>query len=86
MKPIDKEDTINKSILLNWLYSADKELPLSELGKWIEAVRRVARQEILSRAKQGSESNDLEVNALPKSERKREQEHGIKAEYTRIRV
>ena len=37
MKPIDKEDTINKSILLNWLYSADKELPLSELGKWIEA-------------------------------------------------
>ena len=26
MKPIDKEDTINKSILLNWLYSADKEL------------------------------------------------------------
>lgn len=37
MKPTDKEDTINKSILLNWLYSADKELPLSELGKWIEA-------------------------------------------------
>ncbi len=37
MKPIDKEDTINKSILLNWLYSADKELPVSELGKWIEA-------------------------------------------------
>ena len=37
MKPIDKEDTINKPILLNWLYSADKELPLSELGKWIEA-------------------------------------------------
>ena len=37
MKLVDKEDTINKSILLNWLYSADKELPLSELGKWIEA-------------------------------------------------
>ena len=37
MKPIDKEDTINKSILLNWLYSADKGLPVSELGKWIEA-------------------------------------------------
>ena len=52
---MDKEDTINKSILLNWLYSADKELPLSELGKWIEAVRHVARQEILSGAKQGSE-------------------------------
>ena len=37
MKPIDKEDTINKSILLNWLYSADKELSISELARWIEA-------------------------------------------------
>ena len=37
MKPIDKEDTINKSILLNWLYSADKDLSIVELGKWIEA-------------------------------------------------
>ena len=37
METVDKEDTINKSILLNWLYSADKELTLSELGKWIEA-------------------------------------------------
>ena len=37
MKPTDQEDTINKSILLNWLYSADKDLPVSELGKWIEA-------------------------------------------------
>ena len=55
MKPIDKEDTINKSILLNWLYSADKELSIIELGRWIEAVRHVAHQEILSGAKQGSE-------------------------------
>ena len=38
MKPIDKEDTINKSILLNWLYSADKELSIIELGRWIEAM------------------------------------------------
>ena len=37
MKPIDKEDTINTSILLNWLYSADKELSIIELGRWIEA-------------------------------------------------
>ena len=37
MKPPDKEDTINKSILLNWLYSADKDLLILELGKWIEA-------------------------------------------------
>ena len=37
MKPIDKEDTINKSILLNWLYYADKELSIIELGRWIEA-------------------------------------------------
>ena len=33
----DKEDTINKSLLLNWLYSFDKDLPLEELGKWIAA-------------------------------------------------
>jgi hypothetical protein len=32
----NKEDTINKSILLNWLYSADKNLPIAELGRWIE--------------------------------------------------
>ena len=37
MNHIDKEDTINKSILLNWLYSADKELSIIELGRWIEA-------------------------------------------------
>ena len=37
MKPPDKEDTINKSILLNWLYSADKEIPVSELRRWIES-------------------------------------------------
>jgi hypothetical protein len=37
MKPTDKEDTINKSILLNWLYSADKDLPVLELGRSIEA-------------------------------------------------
>ena len=29
----DKEDTINKSLLLNWLYSSDKDLPLEELLK-----------------------------------------------------
>ena len=33
----DTKDTINKSLLLNWLYSADRELPVKELGKWIEA-------------------------------------------------
>ena len=32
-----KEDTINKSLLLNWLYSADKDLRIKDLGKWIEA-------------------------------------------------
>lgn len=37
MKPVDKEDTINKSILLSWLYSADKDLPILELGRWIAA-------------------------------------------------
>ena len=37
METVDKEDTINKSILLNWLYSADKDLPVLELARWIEA-------------------------------------------------
>ena len=32
-----KEDTVNKSLLLNWLYSADKDLRIKDLGKWIEA-------------------------------------------------
>ena len=33
----DIKDTINKSLLLNWLYTTDKELPLEELGQWISA-------------------------------------------------
>ena len=32
----DTEDTINKSLLLNWLYASDKNLPIEELKKWIE--------------------------------------------------
>ena len=31
------QDTINKSLLLNWIYQADKDLPLDELGRWIAA-------------------------------------------------
>jgi len=37
MKEDSKQDTINKSVLLNWLYSADKEVSIEELGRWIEA-------------------------------------------------
>lgn len=33
----NKKDTINKTILLNWLYSADKDLSIELLGKWITA-------------------------------------------------
>lgn len=33
----NNQDTINKSVLLNWLYSADKEVSLEQLGSWIEA-------------------------------------------------
>ena len=36
MKQDHKRDTINKSVLLNWLYSADKEVSIEELGRWIE--------------------------------------------------
>lgn len=46
---------IDKSQLLNWLSSSNAEISLTELGMWIESVRHVARQEILSGAKQGSE-------------------------------
>ena len=31
------QDMINKSLLLNWIYQADKDLPLDELGRWIAA-------------------------------------------------
>ncbi len=37
INPVEEEDTINKSILLNWLYLANKNLSILELGKWIEA-------------------------------------------------
>ena len=29
--------TINKSLLLNWLYSCEKDLSIEELGQWIKA-------------------------------------------------
>ncbi|MDP4709178.1 MAG: hypothetical protein NWS20_04165 [Rickettsiaceae bacterium] len=32
----NKEDTINKSLLLNWLYASDKNLPITELKRWLE--------------------------------------------------
>ena len=28
--------TISKNLLLNWLYSSDRHIPLDKLGKWIE--------------------------------------------------
>ena len=30
-------NTINKSLLLNWLYMAKRDVELAELGNWIEA-------------------------------------------------
>jgi len=30
-----QEDTINKSILLNWLYSMPRELPIAHLEEWL---------------------------------------------------
>ena len=32
-----KEDTISKSLLLNWLSVSDENVPVSNLGAWIEA-------------------------------------------------
>ena len=60
MKPIDKEDTINKSILLNWLYSADKELPIVVLGKWIEA--RTGGKYTLVKKEQKTDSVEIAKN------------------------
>ena len=31
----NKDFTIPKNMLLNWLYSSDRYVPLEELGKWI---------------------------------------------------
>jgi hypothetical protein len=32
----NKKNTINKSLLLNWLYASDKHLPIAELKRWLE--------------------------------------------------
>ena len=50
----NKEGTINKSILLNWLYSADKELLIEDLGRWIEA--RTGGKYILVKKEQKDDS------------------------------
>ncbi len=51
MTPNKEEDTINKSILLNWLYSADKNLSIAELGRWIKL--RTNGKYILVKKEQG---------------------------------
>ena len=33
----NKEDTISKSLLLNWLSVSDENIPVSDLGSWIKA-------------------------------------------------
>lgn len=47
------EDTINKSTLLNWLNSANAELSVVELGKWIEA--RTSGKYILIKKEQATD-------------------------------
>jgi len=32
----NKDFTIPKNLLLNWLYSADRNVSLDKLGKWLE--------------------------------------------------
>ena len=32
----NKDFTIPKNIILNWLYTADRHVSLDKLGKWIE--------------------------------------------------
>ena len=33
----NKEDTISKSLLLNWLSVSEDNIPVNDLGSWIEA-------------------------------------------------
>ena len=35
-QPEETKDTINKSLLLNWLHASDKNLPIEELKRWLE--------------------------------------------------
>jgi hypothetical protein len=62
MKPIVKEDSINKSILLNWLYPADKDLPIAELGKWIEL--RTNGKYVLVKKEKEEEIDTLPINKI----------------------
>ena len=61
-EPIVKGDSINKSILLNWLYSADKDLPIAELGKWIEL--RTNGKYVLVKKEKEEEINTLPINKI----------------------
>lgn len=56
MKPELKEDTINKSLLLNWLSSSDEEVSILQLGQWVTA-RTNGRYSIVK--------NDKEASILP---------------------
>ena len=54
------QDTINKSILLNWLYSADKEVPIEELGRWISA-RTNGKYTLVSEDKDMNMNREVEL-------------------------
>jgi len=54
MKPEDKEDTINKSVLLNWLYSAGNEVSIEQLGQWISAKTNGTYTIVKKEHRQGS--------------------------------
>jgi hypothetical protein len=54
----EKDYTINKSILLNWLNVSDEKLPIKELGAWIEArtkgeYKLIRQKNINNNQKQG---------------------------------
>ena len=56
MKPTEKEDTINKTVLLNWLYSNGEEISIIQLGQWISA-RTNGKYSIIK--------NDKDKDSLP---------------------
>ena len=54
----EKDYTINKSILLNWLNVSDENLPIKDLGAWIEArtngeYKLIRQKNINNNQKQG---------------------------------
>ena len=52
-QPEETKDTINKSLLLNWLYASDKNLPIEELKRWLEGNTIMVPKNWTTKTKKG---------------------------------